>query len=293
MGVTVEWFFFSVLKLYPCCFASPENYAVYQFFGVCCVWINSKYNFCCLILQHGWTALHKAACHGDSDCVKVLLDGGASIDIKNDVRSTSQLQLDVGASKPQSPLNECCIVMNHCLISEFHNACALVVVAAVCVMTPSSHQVQHKCIAKCAVHPIIASSTTREASAVGHSQVRGPRPKNIMFTLTPSNHPFLVQLDHTAVSVLNMAVQQGASTAQSTGHSLDTDQTKALDWRSAVQFLFTLARCSVPRPIDLTAWVWVRASQSKVYVQCCLPRRQYTSQGWWGACCLLRTGMVF
>ena len=41
--------------------------------------------------QHGMTALHKAAQNGHTEVVRLLLDKGAKIDIKNDVSTFSKV----------------------------------------------------------------------------------------------------------------------------------------------------------------------------------------------------------
>ena len=40
-----------------------------------------------VVLQHGWTALSRAAWDGQVEMLEALLDGGASVDIPNEVRS--------------------------------------------------------------------------------------------------------------------------------------------------------------------------------------------------------------
>lgn len=52
-----------------------------------CFWFSMHLlHSCALNVQHGWTALHKAAFHGDLECAKILLQGAATLDIQEQVR---------------------------------------------------------------------------------------------------------------------------------------------------------------------------------------------------------------
>ena len=54
---------------------------------VCCRYtMYCDMTMCFVLLQNGWTPLHGAAMNNEVDCLKCLLDKGANIDSKDDVR---------------------------------------------------------------------------------------------------------------------------------------------------------------------------------------------------------------